>query len=199
MLCITVHSAPQDSDITYVKIQPLNIDAQPIREPRIDQISDQSNHIQNTTEKPTSPGKVELTTPIIDSINEHIDPSLINKLNRISTDDPNRPTYLNNQTENKTPENPYRFIRSDVSFETTTDAATENVPTIQYTKTPLQYLSKLSYYKSTASYGGSDVNLVERTGKRGFKSKCRCEKIWNCPKLQITVPRCPNEYFLCCF
>lgn len=34
---------------------------------------------------------------------------------------------------------------------------------------------------------------------RQFRSRCRCEKIWNCPKLQISVHRCPDEYFMCCF
>lgn len=34
---------------------------------------------------------------------------------------------------------------------------------------------------------------------RNFRSKCRCERISNCPKIQISVPRCPEEYFMCCF
>ncbi|XP_030040234.2 uncharacterized protein LOC115455704 isoform X2 [Manduca sexta] len=56
---------------------------------------------------------------------------------------------------------------------------------------------KLTYFQK---YGGSfSHNLIESSGKRRFRSRCRCEKIWNCPKLQITVPRCPEEYFMCCF
>lgn len=35
--------------------------------------------------------------------------------------------------------------------------------------------------------------------KRRYRSRCRCEKISNCPKIQISVARCPSEYFLCCF
>jgi hypothetical protein len=35
--------------------------------------------------------------------------------------------------------------------------------------------------------------------RRGYKSSCRCEKISNCPLLQISIPRCPSEQFLCCF
>jgi len=35
--------------------------------------------------------------------------------------------------------------------------------------------------------------------RRGYKSICRCEKISNCPVLQISIPRCPSEQFLCCF
>ncbi|KAI5634194.1 hypothetical protein NE865_13064 [Phthorimaea operculella] len=70
------------------------------------------------------------------------------------------------------------------------------------TKAPTpRFLSKLSYFKKEDEVRSSiATNLVERNSKRKFKSKCRCEKIWNCGqgKLQITVPRCPNEYFLCC-
>ncbi|XP_072939581.1 uncharacterized protein [Epargyreus clarus] len=63
-----------------------------------------------------------------------------------------------------------------------------------------RFYSKLSYFqKPNYASGTSLANLVERNSKRKFKSRCRCEKIWNCPKLQITVPRCPDEYFMCCF
>ncbi|XP_077302333.1 uncharacterized protein LOC143922851 [Arctopsyche grandis] len=50
-------------------------------------------------------------------------------------------------------------------------------------------------------YSNLDVNPGYRKylEMRQFRSRCRCERIWNCPKLQITVPRCPDEYFLCCF
>lgn len=111
-----------------------------------------------------------------------------------------------------------RFVRSDVttqSYETETteppDSATERdeslelaQETIDYesrTKAPTpRFLSKLSYFQKPDDAKSSiATNLVERPGRRRFRSKCRCEKIWNCPKLQITVPRCPNEYFLCCF
>jgi hypothetical protein len=60
-----------------------------------------------------------------------------------------------------------------------------------------RFISKLSYFKNTDDYSGH--NFIERTGRRKFRSRCRCEKITNCPKLQITVPRCPEELFLCCF
>ncbi|CAH0758470.1 unnamed protein product [Diatraea saccharalis] len=68
-------------------------------------------------------------------------------------------------------------------------------------KLPSQrFISKLGYFKNSEKFGASgQINFIERTGKRKFKSRCRCEKITNCPKLQITVPRCPEEYFLCCF
>lgn len=56
--------------------------------------------------------------------------------------------------------------------------------------------TKLGYYKKSSS---TLSNSIQRPVKKRFRSRCRCEKIWNCPKLQITVPRCPDEYFLCCF
>lgn len=44
---------------------------------------------------------------------------------------------------------------------------------------PIKYYNKLNFKK--------------------FKSKCRCEKMSNCPKLQVTIARCPSDYFMCCF
>lgn len=64
------------------------------------------------------------------------------------------------------------------------------------TKTP-KFQPKLSHYKKTPTQSFSQ-NLIKNSNKRRFRSRCRCEKIWNCAKLQITVPRCPDEYFLCC-
>ncbi|KAJ6636259.1 hypothetical protein Bhyg_14847 [Pseudolycoriella hygida] len=32
-----------------------------------------------------------------------------------------------------------------------------------------------------------------------YKSKCRCERISNCPKIQISIQRCQPDYFMCCF
>ncbi|XP_058065762.1 uncharacterized protein LOC131215390 [Anopheles bellator] len=34
---------------------------------------------------------------------------------------------------------------------------------------------------------------------RKFKSRCRCERIWNCARIQISVARCAPDYFMCCF
>lgn len=34
---------------------------------------------------------------------------------------------------------------------------------------------------------------------RQYRSSCRCAKLSNCPKLQISVPRCPQDYYMCCF
>ncbi|XP_013195164.2 uncharacterized protein LOC106138537 [Amyelois transitella] len=268
LLC-TVHSAPQDTDITYVRIQPLNTDPKapsvehqplntdppkrpnvdhhplytdipkassvdqkplhtdPPKEPRIDHQPFNTDPHKADNINPTPKGNESESInqsdknlnafhePITSKIDlnvepsENIDPSIINKFNRIATDDPLQPkNHRFNVTEISVIENANRFARSEITtnYETTTDAVTDTErelrQTIQFearTRPPLRYLSKLSYYKSTVGYGGSDVNLLERGGKRRFRSKCRCEKIWNCPKLQITVPRCPDEYFLCCF
>ncbi|CAH0685924.1 unnamed protein product [Chilo suppressalis] len=64
-----------------------------------------------------------------------------------------------------------------------------------------RFVSKLGYFKNSDKSFNSvgQTNFIERASKRKFKSRCRCEKITNCPKLQITVPRCPEELFLCCF
>ncbi|XP_021182476.3 uncharacterized protein LOC110370822 [Helicoverpa armigera] len=66
------------------------------------------------------------------------------------------------------------------------------------TKAPTpRLLPKLSYF-GKSSTGSFSQNLIASPGKRRFRSRCRCEKIWNCAKLQISVPRCPEEYFMCC-
>ncbi|XP_045539142.1 uncharacterized protein LOC106714560 isoform X1 [Papilio machaon] len=57
--------------------------------------------------------------------------------------------------------------------------------------------SKPSYF-SNGRKSYLNENFIKK-GRRKFRTNCRCEKIWNCPKLQITVPRCPDEYFMCCF
>lgn len=69
---------------------------------------------------------------------------------------------------------------------------------IETTKEPfVTFPPKLSYYgKSTLKSFAQ--NLIAISGKRRFRSRCKCEKIWNCAKLQISVARCPDEYFLCC-
>uniref|UniRef100_A0A2A4JD52 Uncharacterized protein n=1 Tax=Heliothis virescens TaxID=7102 RepID=A0A2A4JD52_HELVI len=66
------------------------------------------------------------------------------------------------------------------------------------TKAPTpRLLPKLSYFEKS-SIDSFSQNLIASPGKRRFRSRCRCEKIWNCAKLQISVPRCPEEYFMCC-
>ncbi|XP_068623802.1 uncharacterized protein [Battus philenor] len=64
---------------------------------------------------------------------------------------------------------------------------------------PKYAVGKPSFYSASPKIGYTTANLIQKSGKRKFRSNCRCEKIWNCPRLQISVPRCPNEYFMCCF
>ncbi|XP_035912671.1 uncharacterized protein LOC118512396 isoform X2 [Anopheles stephensi] len=43
------------------------------------------------------------------------------------------------------------------------------------------------------------ASKVRRHKYRNFKSRCRCERIWNCARIQISVARCAPDYFMCCF
>ncbi|CAH0595298.1 unnamed protein product [Chrysodeixis includens] len=88
------------------------------------------------------------------------------------------------------------------SSELVTEKYEETIATtevdVETTRAPLpNFIPKLSYFQKS-SYGSFSQNLIASPGKRRFRSRCRCEKIWNCVKLQISVPRCPEEYFLCC-
>lgn len=67
------------------------------------------------------------------------------------------------------------------------------------TRATPKFVPKLSYFQKPQVFVSFPTNSIEKSAKRRFRSHCRCEKIWNCPRLQISVPRCPNEYFLCCF
>ncbi|XP_022831439.1 uncharacterized protein LOC111359947 isoform X2 [Spodoptera litura] len=93
--------------------------------------------------------------------------------------------------------------RTTASDETITEKYEEDstVTTEVYEETTRlptpRLLPKLSYYGKSSS-GSFSQNLIPIPGKRKFRSRCRCEKIWNCAKLQISVPRCPEEYFMCC-
>ncbi|XP_031764583.2 uncharacterized protein LOC113510985 [Galleria mellonella] len=241
LVCSTVAPAPQDnSDITYVKIQPLPGDPLPnhsSRESRIqilplsiggttpDNANNQSTKSSeittkadvriindvfkktittsnNTDNNDSYPGTnstgVKSVKPLSD---QTIDAAIINKLNRIS---PDGLAQITISTESLSESNhDKRFARNEdfttANYDAETTEASESPTVANEARTkPPRYISKLSYFHKTTSSGGS-INLLETGGKKRFRSKCRCEKIWNCPKLQITVPRCPNEYFLCCF
>ncbi|KAJ8711261.1 hypothetical protein PYW07_008503 [Mythimna separata] len=86
------------------------------------------------------------------------------------------------------------FVTEKYEEETTLTTVVEE----ETTRAPTaRQLAKLSYFEKSTSSSFSQ-NLIANGGKRRFRSRCRCEKIWNCAKLQITVPRCPDEYFMCC-
>uniref|UniRef100_A0AAG5D1Z1 Uncharacterized protein n=1 Tax=Anopheles atroparvus TaxID=41427 RepID=A0AAG5D1Z1_ANOAO len=40
---------------------------------------------------------------------------------------------------------------------------------------------------------------ADRNKYRSFKSRCRCERLWNCARIQISVARCAPDFFICCF
>lgn len=95
----------------------------------------------------------------------------------------------------------------EITTQKTTTSTTTTTQKPKLTQSP-RFLSKLSHFKKANTLNAVSTNAinsfaispkVDKPYKRKFKSRCRCEKIENCPKLQITVPRCPNEYFLCCF
>lgn len=83
----------------------------------------------------------------------------------------------------------------------TTTLTPKTTPTLRLFPKFLPKLSNLKKSKKNDVPANSLKPYVakDKSFKRKFKSRCRCEKIQNCPKLQITVPRCPDEYFLCCF
>lgn len=62
-----------------------------------------------------------------------------------------------------------------------------------------RFYSKLSYFQKNEDERLLDNLLESKLSRRKFRSKCRCEKISNCPKLQMSVGRCPTDYFMCCF
>lgn len=88
------------------------------------------------------------------------------------------------------------FEEATESYEEITQIPEIIVPRTRATP---KFVPKLSYFQKPRVFVSFPTNSIEKSAKRRFRSNCRCEKIWNCPKLQISVPRCPNEYFLCCF
>lgn len=94
----------------------------------------------------------------------------------------------------------YDSIETTDIFEEATEKYATELPEIVAPKKKLpKFIPKLSYFQKPQVFVSFPTNSIEKTARRKFRSHCRCEKIWNCPKLQITVPRCPDEYFLCCF
>ncbi|CAH2093399.1 unnamed protein product [Euphydryas editha] len=171
-----VNTAPQDSNVTFVKIQPFIDETQNTTlESRVDNASPTNITFENN-EPINIVSNNEVTTELEETATEIGDVPTTDEITTI-------------QTTQKT---------------TTTTTTTTRKPKI--TQSP-RFLSKLSNFKKANSLNAVSANAVnsfaispkDKPYKRKFKSRCRCEKIENCPKLQITVPRCPNDYFLCCF
>ncbi|XP_073947960.1 uncharacterized protein [Choristoneura fumiferana] len=173
ILCLVAATAgaPQDAAITYVQQQPLVDETLPSPSYR-------SSRIEN----------IPLTFPR--SADKEIEEDILDS--DVSDDSERRNVRAEPTTDSTVP---------DIE---TTEAVTEKYEpkTTVYevkTKAPPKFYSKLSYFEKAKDLNSVVTNLVERPGRRRFRSRCRCERISNCPKLQITVPRCPEEQFMCCF
>lgn len=160
-----------NSDITYVKIQPI-ISADAATE-----------NIAHPRSSPYRESRIENIPLTIRTYNEE-------PLSRhVRSDDVTTLTPSEETTD---------------SEETTTEIIDEiNTDDYEVSRRPPspRFYSKLSYFKKSNEFNNQiSTNLIEtHPWRRKFKSKCRCERIWNCPKIQISVPRCPEEYFMCCF
>lgn len=179
----TTAAPPDNSDITYVKIQPITNQDLPPTHARI-----RESRIEN----------VPLTIRAYNIDNEN---NLTNK------------RHIRSDSDVSISDVSTTFLPIETEVTDTTEAATETieiqsseekVDSVEYEVSkkpaPRRFYSKLSYFQKP-NYGSAlSTNLIDtRSSKRRYRSKCRCERIWNCPKLQISVPRCPEEYFMCCF
>ncbi|CAH2211099.1 jg18561 [Pararge aegeria aegeria] len=165
LLCAgAVSSAPQDSDVTFVKIQPLL---------SAERASGESGELVRRARQD------DVTAALDDEDTEAPEPAEVAPPRERIT-------------------SPRTGVPERISSLRTTTARSFARP--RPTQPSPRFISKLSYFEDDGFSSGVSNNLVEKFGKdaRKFQTSCRCEKIWNCPKLQITVPRCPNEYFLCC-
>ncbi|KAG4072037.1 hypothetical protein HA402_015536 [Bradysia odoriphaga] len=95
-------------------------------------------------------------------------------------------------------------IRESSTARTTTTIATKN-----YRKTIRPNIRKFSYIEARSFHHPDSPNHVTPRNdykyvkvvkyRNKYKSRCRCERIWNCPKIQISIQRCEPDYFMCCF
>lgn len=169
-------SAPQDNNVTYIKIQPT------------DSLIDENGTTEKEPFRESKIEKLELSIPgnvsLENEFTRHIE-----TVDFTTELEPDTTIYIT--TEEPTTKQPEKITKKPERRRT-------------FKPSP-RFVSKLSYYNSPNLNSspnlidGAVSGKVEKYEKRKFRSRCRCEKIWNCPKLQITVPRCPDEYFLCCF
>lgn len=224
----TILAAPQkDSKITYVKRQAEPATQSPLkntgRESRIENLpltvpggtADEADTKNTETNQPTNDPPIYNYSDRIYSV----------KTKAKNTRNATKTTVAPVETANNTDNGNTDIVQPSESVQTDTLAKAENT-TLKYetdfteaeivtekyeedltiatdvdeetTKAPsARFLSKLSHFGKSSS-GSFSQNLISSPGKRRFRSRCRCERIWNCAKLQISVPRCPEEYFLCC-
>ncbi|KAJ0173328.1 hypothetical protein K1T71_011504 [Dendrolimus kikuchii] len=173
------NSSLSEPDTSRSKAITIEIEAKPVTEVKV---SENSEELHNVKEDSLS-DKSEIDPTAIDFVSDNI-----------AADTNKFESFLEITTTNYDTNDPGTAEVTTVKIETQN---TTKITTLQLENQTKPTLSKRSSFKK--SYSTPVSNLIERPLKRHFRSKCRCEKIWNCPKLQITVPRCPDEYFLCCF
>ncbi|XP_063388651.1 uncharacterized protein LOC134674482 [Cydia fagiglandana] len=184
LLIAAAAAAPQDNSITFIKSLPRTEEPLPPPEELVPAPSYASSHIENLplSSQETSDYRTEEDS----SKQEYLDTSADTSQDEQATDSTEESTLEESTETNEATTVTERYLPK-----------TTSTPKFQLKKSPPKFYSKLSYFEKP-SYS-APTNLVDRSAKRKFRSNCRCEKISNCPKLQITVPRCPEEYFLCCF
>lgn len=198
--CI-VNSAPQESNVTFLKIQPYQ-EYIPLASNRTSRHENQpiTISILNNLAKNNS------NTDSITTFNAEYDAKIeiLNQTTNVSLE--NNEFLRHVRSDDVTTELDQSETTTDQDIITEDDVTTIILPKTTTTIRPIpKFLPKLSYLKKSKKNSVSTNSLntfIAKTNKpykRKFKSRCRCEKIDNCPKLQITVPRCPDEYFLCCF
>ncbi|XP_047999561.1 uncharacterized protein LOC125236691 [Leguminivora glycinivorella] len=193
LLIATAAAAPQDNSITFIKNlppagEPLSPSEESLSLPEVllPAPSYVSTHIEN----------LPLSSQDASDYRTEEDSSKQEYLNKSADSSPDEQTT--DSTEDSTLEESTETNEATTSVTSVTERyQPKTTPKFQLKKSPPKFYSKLSYFEKP-SYS-APTNLVDRSSKRKFRSNCRCEKISNCPKLQITVPRCPEEYFLCCF
>lgn len=99
----------------------------------------------------------------------------------------------------------YQFNTHSIPFPIPESFKTPNIRTFAYSE-------KRSFHKSghnTLATRDADVDAAKQLDelklkkitryRNSFKTRCRCERISNCPRIQITIHRCAQDYFMCCF
>ncbi|XP_063368716.1 uncharacterized protein LOC134657094 [Cydia amplana] len=192
LLIAAAAGAPQDNSITFIKSlptpeEPLPPSEEPLPPPEelVPAPSYASSHIENLPLSSQETSDYSYRTED-SSKHEYLDTSADTSQDEQTTDSTEESTLEESTETNEATTATERYLPK-----------TTSTPKFQVKKSPPKFYSKLRYFEKP-SYS-APTNLVDRSAKRKFRSNCRCEKISNCPKLQITVPRCPEEYFLCCF
>lgn len=186
-------AAPQDnSDITYVQIQPITDRelTNPVPHPRVQVRESRIENIPLTIRSYVDERLVK--EPVYLNFTHHKEPDSVVE---VKTENGGDNKNIDHRVKSRSYDLEDFTPNDDELVElTTTESLEGNAET---TEKPY-FVSKLSYFLKNDD-NVNRINNVIVEGYRKFRSRCRCERIWNCPKLQITVPRCPEDYFMCCF